>query len=68
VSEETKAEYIVRAFQWARDHWSPWVGAMTVLSIANPAWTEAEEQYWWSITNPDGSVRPAYEALKRAPK
>jgi hypothetical protein len=44
------------------------MGAMTVLSIANPAWTEAEEQYWWSITNPDGSVRPAYEALKGAPK
>ncbi len=68
VSEGTKAEYIVRAFQWARDHWSPWMGAMTVLSIANPSWTEAEEQYWWSMTNPDGSVRPAYEALKSAPK
>ena len=68
VSEEMKADYIVRAYRWARDHWSPWMGAMTVLSIANPAWTEAEEQYWWSITNPDGSVRPAYEALKGAPK
>ena len=68
VSEETKAEYIVRAFQWARDHWSPWMGAMTVLSIANPSWTQADEQYWWSITNPDGTVRPAYDALKRAPK
>jgi LysM repeat protein len=68
VSEETKADYIVRAFKWARDHWSPWMGAMTVLSIANPAWTEADEQYWWSITNPDGSVRPAYQALKAAPK
>jgi hypothetical protein len=68
VSEETKAEYIVRAFQWARDHWSPWMGAMTVLSIANPSWTEADEQYWWSMTNPNGSVRPAYEALKSAPK
>jgi hypothetical protein len=68
VSEETKADYIVRAYQWARDHWSPWMGAMTVLSIANSSWTEAEEQYWWSITNPDGSVRPAYDALKAAPK
>jgi LysM repeat protein len=68
VSEETKAQYIVRAFQWARDHWSPWMGAMTVLSIANPSWTEAEEQYWWSITNPDGTVRPAYDTLKAAPK
>jgi LysM repeat protein len=68
VSEETKAEYIVRAFQWARDHWSPWMGAMTVLSIANSSWTQADEQYWWSMTNPDGTVRPAYDALKSAPK
>jgi len=68
VSEETKAEYIVRAFQWARDHWSPWMGAMTVLSIADPAWTENDEQYWWAITNPDGTTRPAYDALRAVPK
>lgn len=68
VTEDTKAQYVVRAFQWARDHWSPWMGAMTVLSIANPSWTQADEQYWWSITNPDGTVRPAYEALKAASK
>ena len=23
-----------------------------------------QEQYWWSITNPDGTPRPAYTALK----
>jgi len=68
VSEETKADYIVRAYQWARDHWSPWMGAMTALSIASPDWTEADEQYWWAITNPDGTARPAYDALKAAPK
>ncbi|NIN68187.1 MAG: LysM peptidoglycan-binding domain-containing protein [Anaerolineae bacterium] len=68
VSEETKADYIVRAFQWARDHWSPWMGPMTVLSIADVKWTEADEQYWWAITNPDGTTRPAYDALRNAPK
>ncbi len=68
VSEETKADYIVRAFKWARDHWSPWMGVMTVLSIADTAWTEADEQYWWAITNPDGTTRPSYEALKDAAK
>ena len=68
VSEETKADYIVRAFQWARDHWSPWMGAMTVLSITDTAWTEDDEQYWWAITNPDGTTRPAYDALRSAPK
>ncbi|TKJ31588.1 MAG: hypothetical protein CEE40_00775 [Chloroflexi bacterium B3_Chlor] len=68
VSEETKADYIVRAFQWARDHWSPWMGVMTVLSIADTAWTEDDEQYWWAITNPDGTTRLAYDALRSAPK
>ncbi len=68
VSEETKADYIVRAFQWARDHWSPWMGVMTVLSITDTAWTEDDEQYWWAITNPDGTTRPAYDALRSAPK
>jgi hypothetical protein len=68
VSEATKADYIVRAFRWARDHWSPWMGVMTVLSIADTAWTEDDEQYWWAITNPDGTTRPAYVALRNAPK
>lgn len=68
VSEETKADYIVRAYQWAKDHWSPWMGVMTVLSITDPAWTESDEQYWWAITYPDGTTRPAYDAIKSASK
>jgi hypothetical protein len=68
VSEETKADYIVRAYQWARDRWSPWMGVMIVLSITDPAWTENDEQYWWAITNPDGTTRPAYDSIRSAPK
>jgi LysM repeat protein len=68
VSEETKADYIVRAYEYARDHWSPWMGVMSVVYISNSAWTEDDEQYWWAITNPDGTTRPAYDALKAAPK
>jgi len=64
VSEDQKAAYLVRAVEYARANWSPWVGMMTVLYIAGPTWTPADEQYHWSITNPDGSPRPAYEALK----
>jgi hypothetical protein len=41
---------------------------MTVLYIASPTWTPADEQYHWSITNPDGSPRPAYDALKGMPR
>jgi GH35 family endo-1,4-beta-xylanase len=71
VSEEQKADYLVRAFQYAREHWSPWVGLMTVAYLANPAWTEHNEQYWWAITEPhpwELRLRPAYEALHDMPK
>jgi LysM repeat protein len=68
VSEETKGDYIVRAYEWARDHWSPWMGVMSVLYISDSGWTQDDEQYWWAITNPDGTTRPAYDALKAAPK
>lgn len=64
VSEDQQAQYLVDAFSCARQHWSPWIGFMTVIYIADPTWTRNMEQYWWSITNPDGSVRPAYTALK----
>jgi len=71
VTEEQQADYLVRAFHYAREHWSPWIGLMTVISIADPRWTEADEQYWWAITEPawpETRVRPAYEALREMEK
>jgi hypothetical protein len=71
VSEEQKADYLVRAFRYAKEHWSPWIGLMTVISIADARWTEEDEQYWWAITDPDWPethVRPAYEALREMEK
>lgn len=71
VSEETKADYFVRAYKWAKEHWSPWIGLMSLIYICDPDWTEANEQYWWAISNPSYptfSPRPAYEALKAMPK
>jgi hypothetical protein len=70
VTEEQKAEYLVRAFQYARDNWSPWVGLMVVVYVADPSWTPDDEQYWWAITEPfpELSVRPAYEALREMEK
>jgi hypothetical protein len=41
---------------------------MTVIYVADPAWTKEHEQYYWSITDPDGSVRPAYRTLQAMPK
>jgi hypothetical protein len=67
VSEEQKADYLVRAFRYAREHWSPWVGVMVVVYLADPSWTPDHEQYWWAITEPhlwELRLRPAYGALR----
>jgi hypothetical protein len=71
VTEEQKADYLVRAFQYAREHWTPWIGPMVVHSIANPVWTPEDEEYWWAITEPDWpetQVRASYEALAEMDK
>jgi hypothetical protein len=71
VTPEQKADYLVRAFEYAEEHWSPWIGLMTVLSIADPRWTPENEQYWWAVTDPtwpQTQVRPAYEALRTMEK
>ncbi len=71
VTEEQKAEYLVQAFQYAQEHWSPWIGPMIVHSIADPHWTQEDEQYWWAITRPgwpEATLTPAYEALRAMEK
>jgi hypothetical protein len=64
VDRDEQARRLVSAFQCARQNWQPWMGLMTVIYIPDPHWTQQDEQYWWSITNPDGSLRPAYTSLK----
>jgi hypothetical protein len=39
---------------------------MTVWTLADPSWGPDREEYWWAITNPDGSPRPAYTRLRDA--
>lgn len=64
VTEDQQAAYLVTAFQFAERHWSPWIGAMTVIYLCAPHWREKDEQYWWAITYEDGGERTAYNALK----
>ena len=68
VDEQTQAKYIVAAYQYAKQNWSPWIGAMFVIYMANPDWTKDSEEYWWSITQPDGIPVGAYVRLKAMPK
>jgi hypothetical protein len=71
VDEQTQADYLVRAFKFAKENWSPWISIMTVIAFGDPLWTEDDEQYWWTIVYPDWPeirVRPAYDALKNMPK
>ena len=71
VSEEEKADYMVRAYKWAKEHWSPWIGLMSLIYFCNHDWTEANEEYWWAITYPvwpEFKPRPAYDRLKAMPK
>lgn len=66
VSEEQKARYLREAYEYAAEHWYPWVGLMTTIYMADPAWTPDMEQYWWAITEPsfpEPELRPAYHSL-----
>ncbi len=71
VTEEQQADYLVRAYQYAKAHWQPWIGLMSSIYICNPEWKETNEEYWWAITRPGipyAQLLPAYEALKKMPK
>jgi len=71
VTEEQKADYFVRAYQYAKVHWSPWMGLMSLIYVSKHEWTGNDEQYWWAITNPgwpEFSPRPAYLSVKAMPK
>ncbi len=61
VTEQEQAEYLERAYEYVIANWRPWVGLMVLIYLPDPAWQPADEEYWWSILEPDGSgPRPAY--------
>lgn len=73
VTEAQRADYLPRMYQYAKAHWSPWIGPMIAIYIVDESWTENDEQYWWAITRPvfpgDPPVLlPSYEALKKMEK
>jgi polysaccharide biosynthesis protein PslG len=71
VTEEEQADYLVRAYQYAKEHWQPWIGIMSLIYMPDVDWTEDDEQYWWSIAVPNYPQlypRPAYRELAAMPK
>ncbi len=67
VSEQQQADYLVRAYRYAAQHWRPWVGLMVTIYVADISWTPEDEEYWWAINQAGyGSGwrgRPAYYQL-----
>jgi hypothetical protein len=68
VDEPTQARNLVAAYEYAAEHWRPWVGLMSTIYIADPSWTEADEEWWWAITTPYGYTRMAYIDLANMAK
>ncbi len=81
VTPEQQADYLVRAFDYAREHWSPWIGPMFVWNLPDSHWTPADEEFWWAIADPfwwgfggdfesweGADVRLAFEALREMEK
>jgi len=68
VDEATQADYLVRAYRYAADHWRPWMGVMVTIYVADWEWTPDDEQWWWSIVLPDGTPREAYFSLQAMEK
>lgn len=68
VTEEQQADYLVEAFDYIHQNWTPWVGLVSVIYLPDPDWTEDTEEYWWAVSTPDNFHRPAWFALVNMPK
>jgi hypothetical protein len=52
ITEAVKADYLRRAYEYAKANWQPWIGLMSTIYMPDLDWTENDEQYWWSIMQP----------------
>lgn len=71
ITEMVQADYLKRAYIYAAENWTPWIGLMSLLTMPNIDWLEDgnpedEEQFWWAIMKPgypDLYFRAAYIVL-----
>ncbi len=67
-TEEDQANYLVGAFDVAREQ-MPWISGMFVWNLNfTTLVTPEDEKYPWSVLNNNWSPRPAYNALQEMPK
>jgi hypothetical protein len=67
----TQAQYFERAYQYAIENWQPWIGVMSLIYVADPAWHMNTEETYWSIIYPfypELRAAPAYHGLKKQEK
>ena len=71
VTDQQQADYLVGAFQYAEEHWRPWIAVMSLIYMPDSEWGIGDEQTFWSVIYPgypDLRMRPAYMALKSMAK
>jgi hypothetical protein len=47
-----QGEYMVRAYEYAKANWQPWIAVMSLIYMPDANWTPDDEQYWWSVMEP----------------
>ena len=47
-----QGDYMVRAYQYAKEHWQPWIGVMSLIYLPDAQWSQQDEQFWWSVMEP----------------
>jgi uncharacterized protein YraI len=57
IDQMVQGDYLKRAYQYAAQNWTPWIGLMSLLTMPNLDWLadgnpQDEEQYWWAIMEP----------------
>jgi hypothetical protein len=71
VSDQEHADYLVRAFQYAKANWQPWIAVMSLIYMPNSQWGKEDEQTHWGVIYPgypELYMRPAYMQLRDMPK
>lgn len=52
ITEAVKADYLRRAYEYAKNNWQPWIGLMSLIYMPDIEWKPTDEQYWWAIMEP----------------